>query len=250
MTVTSDKKEAPAAKAWTSAFGIRKVVVAYTGDDPVWSTMAEALWPKIFAELDVKILNRGDAVSFPAGQKDFAPLVRRIAAYRPDGICVAALSMEAGELIKEIRRQGLTQPILGASGTANPKTIEVAGQAAEGLWSVSLFYPEDPNPKVQTYIKEFSQRCARQYPGMVCTPEQYDVVVYDIFQFLVEIMKKKRITGSPQRLQQERDKIREGMADMGIWRGTAGMMAFDDKGDGIRTTHILQVKDGVWQSAY
>jgi len=31
------------------------------------------------------------------------------------------------------------------------------------------------------------------------------------------------------------------------WRGTAGMMAFDKKGDGIRTIHILHVKDGKWQ---
>jgi len=37
---------------------------------------------------------------------------------------------------------------------------------------------------------------------------------------------------------------------MGIWRGTAGMMAFDKKGDGIRTVHILKVKDGRWQPAY
>jgi len=85
---------------------------------------------------------------------------------------------------------------------------------------------------------------------MNCDPEQYDVVAHDILLFVADIMKKKRITGEPRRLQEERDKIREGLANMGVWRGTAGMMAFDKKGDGIRTVHILKVKDGRWQPAY
>lgn len=85
---------------------------------------------------------------------------------------------------------------------------------------------------------------------MNCGPEQYDVVVYDIVFFLTDIMKKKMITGELRRLQEERDKIREGLANMGVWRGTAGMMAFDKKGDGIRAVHILKVKDGKWQPVY
>ena len=249
MTVTSDKKEAPLAKAWVSAHGIKKVVILHE-ETPVWATVATKLWPMIMKDLNVEILNRQDPISFPLGQQDYSEHVKRAMAYQPDGICIAAMPVEAGLLIKEIRRQGLKQPILGATTTASPKFIEIAGDAAEDLWSASLFYPEDPNPKVQNYVEEFSRRCKEKYPAMNCDPEQYDVVVHDIVFFLADIMKKKMITGEPRRLQEERDKIREGLANMGIWRGTAGMMAFDKKGDGIRTIHILKVKDGGWQPAY
>ena len=85
---------------------------------------------------------------------------------------------------------------------------------------------------------------------MNCDPEQYDQVVYDIMLFLADIMKKKFIRNDPLKIREERDRIRDGLADMGVWRGTAGMMAFDKKGDGIRTVHILKVQDGKWRPAY
>jgi branched-chain amino acid transport system substrate-binding protein len=249
MTVTSDKKEAPLARAWVSTHGIKKVVILHDQETPVWVTVARKIWPVIMKDLNVEILNKDDPISFPLGQQDFREHVKRAMAYQPDGICISAYPEEAGHLIKEIRRQGLKQPIMGCSATPNPRLIEIAGAAAEGLWSNSLFYPEDPNPKVQDYVREFKGRCQKEYPSMNCDSEQYDQVVHDIFLFLVDIMKKKIIQNDPQKLQEERDKIREGLANMGVWRGTAGMMAFDKKGDGIRTIHILKVKDGRWQPA-
>jgi branched-chain amino acid transport system substrate-binding protein len=250
MTVTSDKKEAPVAKAWKSAYGIKKVVIFHEQEFATWISLVNIIWPKIMSDLNIEILNKDDPISFPKGQQNFMEHVQKAMAYKPDGICIAAFSEDAGNLVKEIRRQGYHQPILGSSGVANPKIIEIAGDAVEDLWSVSLFYPEDPNPKVQNYVEEFSRRCKEKYPAMNCDPEQYDVVAHDILLFVADIMKKKRITGEPRRLQEERDKIREGLANMGIWRGTAGMMTFDKKGDGIRTVHILKVKGGRWQPAF
>ena len=113
----------------------------------------------------------------------------------------------------------MKQPILGASALANPKVIAIAGDASEGLWSTSLFYPEDPNPKVRDYVNEFKERCREEYPSMNCDPEQYDQVVYDIMLFLADIMKKKFIRNDPLKIREERDRIRDGLADMGVWRG-------------------------------
>ncbi len=250
MTVTSDKKEGPLVKSWVAAHKTKNVVILYERESTVTSTIAKKIWPEIMKDLNVRILNENDPISFPVGQKDFKKHVEKAMTYQAGGIGISAFPQEAGELIKEIRRQGLKQPILGASPTANPKVIEIAGDAAEDLWSMSLFYPEDPNPKVQSYVEEFRRRCKKKHPAMNCDPEQFDVVVHDILLFVADIMKKKGITGEPLRLQEERDKIREGLANMGIWRGTAGMMAFDKKGDGIRTVHILKVKDGRWQPVY
>ncbi len=250
MTVTSDKKEGPLVKSWIAANRIKDVVILYDRESPVTSTIAEKIWPKIMKDLNVRILNEKDTISFSLGQKDFKKIVEKAMSYEAGGIGICAFPQEAGQLIKEIRRQGHRQPILGASTTANPKTIEIAGDAAEDLWSVSLFYPEDPNPKVQNYVEAFSRKCKDRYTDMNCDSEQYDVVVHDILLFVADIMKKKSISGDPLRLQEERDKIREGLINMGVWRGTAGMMAFDKMGDGIRTVHILKVKGGRWQPVY
>ena len=250
MTVSSEKKEVALAKAWVAAHDIKTVAVIYDKKANVTRVMAEKMWPTIFQDLGVSILNREDPIAFETGNAAFNEPVQKLKAYKADGICISAFPQETGSIIKEIRRQGLKQPLLGASATAAPKTIEIAGDAAEGLWAVSLFNQDDPSPKVQRYAAEFRKRCRKTYPEMICDPEQYDVAVYDILEFLVDIMKKQGTQNDPGQLQANRDKIRNGLAHMKLWRGTAGMMVFDEKGDGIRTIHIVRVKGGKWQPTY
>ena len=250
MTVTSDKKEGPAAKAWVAAHKIGSVIVLYDAQTAPWPTLAETVWPDIMRDLNVNILNREAPLTFGPDQEDFTEIVRKAAGYPADGICIAALPEAAGRLVREIRRQGLVQPILGGSALATPRVVEIAGAAAEDLWSVSLFNPQDSSPKVRAYVAAFEKRCVSRYPDMNCQSEQFDVVVHDILLFVADIMKKKQVTGRPERRSAERHAIRDGLAEMGIWRGTAGMMAFDRRGDGIRTVHVMKVKDGQWQPAF
>jgi len=250
MTVTSEKKEGPQAKAWVDANQVKNVAIVYDKKDLFTVGLGKKLWPKIFKGLGVNVVNLADPITFETGDTDFASQVKQLKSLNPDGICISAFPVETGEIIKEIRNQGLKQPLLGGSATSTPRVVEIAGDDAEGLWAVSLFYLDDPSPKVQKYAKAFRKRCQQRYPDMGCDPEQFDVVVYDIFQFLVDIMRKQGISGASGSLQQERTKIRDGMANMRPWRGTGGLMGFDKKGDGNRTIHILQVKDGKWQPAY
>ena len=248
MTVSSEKKEVFLAKAWVQAYNIKSVVVVYDAKTAVTSSVGAGLWPRIFSNLKVEILNKDDPITFETGDRDFGNPVNRIKEYHPDGICISAFPQEAGHIVAEIRRQGLKQPLLGASPVASPVVMEIAGDAAEDLWFVSLFNKDDPSPKVRAYVKEFQKRCKERYPDMNCDPEQFDIAAHDILSFLADIMKKKRIGSDPDKLDADRDKIRDGLANMKRWRGTAGMMAFDKKGDGIRTIHILHVKDGKWKT--
>jgi len=247
MTVSSEKKEVFLAKAWVEAYHIKRVVVVYDTKAAVTAALGAKLWPQIFINLKVDVLNRDDPITFDTGERNYSHLTRRIQSYNPDGICISALPQEAGHMVAEIRRQGLKQPLLGGSPTLSPVVIDIAGDAAEDLWAVSLFSKDDPSPRVQAYVKEFQLRCRQRYPDMNCEPEQFDVAVYDILTFVADIMRKKGIGGDPEKLQADRDKMRDGLATMKRWRGTAGMMAFDKKGDGIRTIHILHVKNGKWQ---
>jgi len=197
MTVSSEKKEVFLAKVWVEAFKIKSVVVVYDAKAAVTATLAANLWPRIFSNLKVDVLNRDDPITFDTGERDYSDLVKRIKSYNPDGICISALPQEAGHLAAEIGRQGLKQPLLGGSPTGSPVLIEIAGRAAENLWAVSLFNKDDPSPKVQAYVTEFQKRCRERYPDMNCSPEQFDVAVHDILSFVADIMKKKGIGRNP-----------------------------------------------------
>ena len=247
MTVTEDKMAAAQFKRWMEVYGIKTVAIVYDKKDPTASVMGTKIWPMVLKKLDITILNEKEPITYVTGENGFEDHVKKVKAINPDGICISGYHRDAGNFAKEVRKQGLKQPLIGQNQSLGPVFIEAAGKAAEDFWSVGLFYVDDPNPKVKAYAKEFKERCQKRYTDMICDPEQYDVVVHDILHFLVDIMKKKGISNDPARLQEDRDKIRTGLANMKIWRGTAGMMTFDKKGDGIRTIHILRVKDGKWQ---
>ncbi|MFC1896674.1 ABC transporter substrate-binding protein [Thermodesulfobacteriota bacterium] len=250
MTVTEDKMAAAQFKRWMEVYGIKTVAIVYDKKDPTASVMGTEIWPMVLKKLDITILNEKEPITYVTGENGFEDHVKKVKAINPDGICFSGYHRDAGHFAKEVRRQGLKHPLIGQNQSLGPAFIEAAGEAAEDFWSVGLFYVDDPNPKAQAYVKEFRKRCEKRYPDIICDPEQTDVVVHDILHSIVDIMKKRSITGDAQRLQEERDKVRDGLANMGVWRGTAGMMAFDKKGDGIRTIHILKVKDGRWQPAY
>ena len=250
MTISSAKSEGASAKAWVNAHKIKTVVLIYEGRDPYCSVIGEKLWPTMFAGMNVEVLDEKDPILFLRGETAFEEQLNRLKKYNPDGICIAGMPPDAANLIKAIRSRGFKQPILGSSSMATETLIKMAGRDAEGVVSNTLFNPGDPNPKVADYVKRFTKRCTETYTDVPCQSDQFDVVVYDILQFVANIMKRKGITGDPARLEANRNLIRDGLAGMKMWRGTGGMMAFDKKGDGIRTIHIMEVKDGKWQPTY
>ena len=128
MTVTSDKKEGPPAKAWVDSNGIKNVVIFYDHETSVWETLATKLWPKIMKDLNVDILNRDDPISFSPGQKDFNECVRKASAYRPDGICISALPEEGGLLIKENPPSGYEATDFGRKRTRQPQSDRDSGR--------------------------------------------------------------------------------------------------------------------------
>ena len=250
MTVTAEKSESASVKAWAKANRIKTVVILYEGEDPYSASIGKMIWPKTLADMKVKVLDEKNPILFSRGETAFTEQLNLLKKYNPDGICIAGMPPEAAHFLKALRSQGFKQPVLGSSSITGRTLIEMAGKDAEGVMSNSAYNAQDPSPKVQDYVNRFVKQCEKTYPDLGCQSDQFDVVVYDIFEFLADIMKKQGITGDPARIQENRDKIRNGLAHMKAWRGTAGMMAFDKKGDGIRTILIIKVKDGKWQPTY
>ncbi len=207
MTVSAENIENVMAKAWVKAHQIKSVALIYDSENVYTAVVGKTVWPEIFRELNVQILNRNNPTCFSTGDTDFTQQALQLKQYNPDGICIAALPKEGGLILKAIRKQGIKQPILGANAMSSQAIIEIAGEDAEGFWTGSVFNPDDPRPKVVAFKKEFTKRCEAKYPDMGCRPEQYSVVVHDILLFLVNIMKRKGINNDPEQLQENRKKF-------------------------------------------
>ncbi|MGJ4905337.1 ABC transporter substrate-binding protein [Bradyrhizobium sp. HKCCYLS2058] len=84
---------------------------------------------KEFNRLGIKV---AADLSTEAGQADFAADVSKIKAAAPDAVFIYVNEEESARILKEIKRQGVTVPLIGETTLVGQKVIELAGDAANG----------------------------------------------------------------------------------------------------------------------
>jgi len=142
-----------------------------------------------------------------------------------DAIFLAGEVPKAGEIIAEIRKLGITNPILGGDGLDSSELWEIGGEAVEGTIAASFFNPQDSKEEVQNFIKSFEKK-----NGGV--PDLWAVQGYDAVNLLAYAMKKAGSTVP--------DKVAEVLRSTKDWKGVAGNYTFDDKGDMINPKIVLK----------
>ncbi|HLZ02726.1 MAG TPA: ABC transporter substrate-binding protein [Bradyrhizobium sp.] len=84
---------------------------------------------KEFGRLGIKV---AADISTEAGQADFAADVAKIKGAAPDAVFIYLNEEESARLLKELKRQGVTAPLIGETTLVGQKVIELAGDAANG----------------------------------------------------------------------------------------------------------------------
>ena len=95
---------------------------------------------------------------------DFQSLLRKVKRANPDVIFLPGYYQEVGLIIKQARSLGINAPFLGGDGWDSPKLFEIAGPAIKGNYISSHFAPDDKDPKVQTFVKDY-ERVYKAKPG-------------------------------------------------------------------------------------
>ncbi len=108
----------------------------------------EALGTKVVADLSTE-----------AGQADFAADVAKIKAANPDAIFIYLNEEESARILKELKRQGVTAPLMGETTLIGQKVIELAGDAANGARGHVGLTTDAP----VDLIKAFRDRFVKKY---------------------------------------------------------------------------------------
>ncbi|CDK00325.1 Branched chain amino acid ABC transporter substrate-binding protein [Microbacterium sp. C448] len=106
---------------------------------------------------------------------DFRPLLLAASDADPEVIVLISYAADGALIASQARELGIDVPIVGISSIYNQQFIELAGDAAEGVQTLSYFTPENPDEAVQQFITDF----AAEYD--VETPSDYAIRAYDAF---------------------------------------------------------------------
>ncbi len=88
-------------------------------------------------------------------QVDFSAEIAKAKASGADVLFPYLHEEEAARLLKEVRKQGWSHPIVGETTLTSSKTIELAGGAANGVRAYVGLSPDAPEPAVQKMVKPF-----------------------------------------------------------------------------------------------
>ena len=92
------------------------------------------------------------------GQADFAADVVKAKGSGADALFIYLHEEENARLLREIRKQGITVPLIGETTLLNQKVIELAGDAANGIKGHVGLSADAPIPQIQEFRKKYEER--------------------------------------------------------------------------------------------
>lgn len=230
--------------AWRQRYGIRTAVAVYDERDAISLSLGSDVLPEAARNVGISLVDPGRPLTFQTGDLDMGPLVARLRGLEFDGILLGAGYRDGITFLREARRQGIQQPVVGGNPLANDALPQQAGAAAEGVMAPSTFVPTLPSPEVQAFVEEFERR--RRAAGIEVGVDYLDANVYDIVRMLAQAMVEGRIQGTAASRQQDRRIIAERLAAMDF-PSLTGPLRFDASGDAVRDVLLLEVRDGAWR---
>jgi branched-chain amino acid transport system substrate-binding protein len=131
-------------------------------------------------------------------EKDFRSTLVRVRDARPDAIILISYYADGALITRQIRTVGLTTPIVASGSIYSPKFIELAGDAANGVFSESNFFPGDSRPEVKSFVEKFRTKYGEE-------PDDFNAVAYDTIILLAAVIDKYGT---------DRTAIRDGLAQI------------------------------------
>ena len=169
------------------------------------------------------------ALTYPMSEKDFKPYLSKIKEVNPDVIFSSGYYFQTGPVLKQARELGMKTQIIGEEGADSPKTLEIAGDAAEGFIIVTNLNRDDKRPFVQEFLKEYETRFKIQ-------PDMVGASAYDAFMIICDGIARAKSTAGKA--------VRDAIAATKDYDGLTGVIKGFNKGEVVKEVQVQQVKNG------
>lgn len=203
----------------------KKKAVIITDIASDYSRGLEVIFKNTFEELGGSVAS--GTYSYNQGDKDFLSLLRKVKKATPDVIFLPGYYNEVGIILRQAKQLGINVPFLGTDGWDSPKLHELAGiKAVQGHYVSTHFSPEDSDPAVQEFVKEYKEKYSVS-PGAMAG------LGYDGIFLLADVFHRvgKDIT---------HEKIKEALAQTKNFRGLTGSITIDEQRNAKKSAVVLK----------
>jgi len=234
------------AKFTAQNLALKKVAIL-TDNKNAYSVGLTQFYKEAFQQLGGQIVTEQ---SYGSGDTDFRSQLTAIKAKGPQAIYLPGYYTEAGLIARQARELGIKVPILGGDGWESDQLIGIGGTALEGCYYSNHFAADNPDPRLQEFLKTYAAKFAGQEPNAIVG------LAYDAGEVLFQSMEKladqdpeafkglsSSKAGSPQR-KAACKKLRDLIATTTNFPGVTGNITLDENRNASKPAVVLEIKGG------
>ena len=164
---TNQAEEQPQLAAYAAKLGFKRPALLHLNTD--WGRTAKDAFLKAAPGLGMEVTA---AEGYQATEQDFRPTLVRARDSKPDGLVLLSYYADGALISRQARDAGLSLPILAGTSNYSPKFIELGGAGVEGVHVMSSFFPGDPRPEVQDFVRRYRAKYDQE-------PDSFSAGAYD-----------------------------------------------------------------------
>ena len=204
----------------------QKLAVIYVNND--FGKGGQATIKQLLANSPTQVVAE---ISTDQGQIDFSPAVLQARQAGADAIFAYTNEEESARLLRELRKQGWTKPVIGETTLTSAKVVELAGEAANGAVAHVGLTVEAPQ------LQDFGKRYQALYNSV---PDHNGVKGYTGMYVLKAAIEKAGKVDQ----KAAAAAIRNSCFSASQHKGVLMDVCFDDKGDLDRESFITEIRNG------
>lgn len=168
--------------------------------------------------------------AYTGGDQDFSAQLTTIRGTNPEAIYIPGYYTDAGNIALQVRKLGITCPLLGGDGWDSPKLAEIGGSAIEGAFYSNHYTHQDPRPEVQEFVTKYQQAYGQ-------VPDALAALGYDAAKLLFDAMSRApSLSGKD---------IAAAIAATKGFPGVAGTINIDANRNAQKDAVIVEMKGGM-----
>ncbi|QGY40440.1 ABC transporter substrate-binding protein [Pseudodesulfovibrio cashew] len=227
--ITTQAFEGPFVAKWAKSLDFSKFAIIAIQND--WGISAA----ENFAEA---IKGLGGEVTgieyFNPGNRDFRSILTKVVREKPQAIYLCMMYEEGAMVLQQRHQLGIDVPVFGTSSLYSPKLLELAGDAANGMYLSTTFMPDSPEEHVVHFVTEYEKR----YNS---APSMFAAQAYDAVGIMLDAVAKvgPEVT---------RDSLRDALAATKDYPGVTGSTTFDpETREPVKGLARMQVVNGAYK---
>jgi branched-chain amino acid transport system substrate-binding protein len=225
--VATQAQEGPFNANWAvNELGKKKIASIYINND--WGVNANEYFIAAAKELGAEILAEE---AFIPGEKDFTAILSKIKRMEPDLVYLPLFYADAAALMNQARRARLETTFMSNSSLFSEKTIELGGEAVNGIVLPVNFFPSDPRPAAQNFLRDYRALYDAD-------PNQFAALAYDAANLLVAALHHAGVD--------DRSAVREALVGLEGFQGATGPISYKESRDPAKELVKIMIQDGEW----